>query len=171
MTLQQLYPPPTFIGGRSWCVELRRRITGLVGPDIIPPRYAAHWPDTPGMYNARTVAGRPWDPVHGWPPGTPSPHAYCDGDDYMSTHLPADRALALRQKIAWIAVVMLTERDPIKPRGLAAGYVQEVIANRTIWTRNHPTGRPYTGPSSHEDHVHISIVRPGSPLWPYPGNT
>lgn len=165
------YPPPTALGGRPWCVELRRRLTGLIGPDLIPPRWARTWPDLPGMYNARGTNGRPFNfDTSTWPPRTtPSSHAYCDGDDYMTTHLPGDRARAVRQQIAWIAVVMMINRDPITPTGKKPGWIVEVITNRTIWTRRNPVGRPYTGVSPHEDHVHISIVRPGSPLFVYPG--
>lgn len=159
------YPPPDPIGGRLWCVELRRRLTGLIGPDLVPPHWAPTWPRLPGMYNPRTTGGRPYDrTANRWPPGNPSNHAWCDGDDLMITHLGHDRGLEVLQQVAWCAVVMMLRYDPIEPAGeQQPGYITEVIANRTRWTITHPAGRRYSGTNPHTDHVHISISRPGSP--------
>lgn len=162
------YPGPDPIGGRAWCVELRRRITGLV-PAIAPPAWP-QWPERPGMYNARDVAGGSWDRRLGWT-RHPSSHAYCDGDDYMVTHLAAPQSLRVGSQVAWIAAVMLAEQHPILPAGYRSpAFVVEVIWNRHIITleRLADGWRPYTGRDPHVSHPHLTIVRPGSPLHPYP---
>lgn len=37
--------------------------------------------------------------------------------------------------------------------------VQLVIWDRTIWNSERRTARPYTGPSSHTDHIHVELTR------------
>lgn len=161
------WPAPNAVGGRPWCIELRRRLTVWI-PDLRPPQWAARWPELPGMYNPRTTGGRPYDfTARRWPPGTPSTHAYCDGDDLMVTHLAQPRRLQVLQQVAWATATMMLRGDPITPSGLEPGYLTEVIANRRIITLRHPVWRDYSGPSSHEDHAHVSIARPGSPLFDY----
>lgn len=168
------YPRPDSMGGRPWCVELRRRMTGFI-PDIVPPFWASRWPDRPGMYNARTTANTAWSlanfpTTNGWPRReTPSSHAYCDGDDYMVVHA-GYHAPELLAKVTWTLAIILIEQQPITPPGLEPGYVVELISNRRILTLDQiqKGWRPYYGRSPHTDHAHASISRPGSPLFHYP---
>jgi hypothetical protein len=40
--------------------------------------------------------------------------------------------------------------------------LEEVIWNRQIWSRSHPTIQQYQGSKTHEDHVHVGFTRAGS---------
>ena len=43
---------------------------------------------------------------------------------------------------------------------------EEIIWNRQIWSRAHPTVRPYHGTKPHDDHVHVGFTAAGSQCKP-----
>lgn len=124
-----------------------RRPSGGIRPGakVLQRAILGRYPDAYdlGIYNPRDVCGNPWP---GW---RCSGSMHADGragDDGFPTRghpdgHPAGHALAAE-------LVRLAE---------ALG-IQEVIWARRIWTAKVPRWRPYSGRSSHLDHVHWTIT-------------